>query len=217
MTPDPEDDVLKMIKLKVTAKGNAFTVQAIPFDPIDLKGFDSDGASEILSFKDDGLASGRAGVGFARQGAAANDTVTDYIPVGSGALFRDVTVTVGNKVVFEDSWDGHDSQTLLPKGWTDPAEGGAMAGAWLSSAHGGFFQMKDVYTASPTNKSVLKADGEGALFIGPAIEDRTTCSSLASSHSSPGTISPPSTGWASFTTTRTRTTSPGSSSSIPRI
>ena len=173
MTPDPEDDVLKMIKLKVTAKGNAFTVQAIPFDPIDLKGFDSDGASEILSFKDDGLASGRVGVGFARQGAAAaGDTVTDYIPVGSGALFTDVTVNVGNKVVFEDSWDGHDSQTLLPKGWTDPAEGGAMAGAWLSSAHGGFFQLKDVYTASPTDKSVLKADGEGALFIGPAIEDK---------------------------------------------
>ena len=161
-----------MIKLKVTAKGNAFTVEAIPFDPIDLKGFDSDGASEIASFKDDGLASGRAGVGFARQGAAATDTVTDYIPVGSGALFRDVTVTVGNKVVFEDAWDGHDSQTLLPKGWTDPAKGGAMAGGWVSSAHGGFFQMKDVYTASPTNKSVLKADGDGALFIGPAIEER---------------------------------------------
>ncbi|MDE0827562.1 MAG: hypothetical protein OSA48_12260, partial [Akkermansiaceae bacterium] len=168
MTPDPEDDVLKMIKLKVTAKGNAFTVQAIPFDPIDLKDFDADGASELLSFNDDGLASGRAGVGFAHQGAA--DTITDYIPVGSGALFRDVTVTVGNKVVFEDAWDGHDSQTLLPKGWTDPAKGGAMAGGWVSSAHGGFFQMKDVYTASPTNKSILKADGDGALFIGPAIE-----------------------------------------------
>ena len=170
MTPDPEDDVLKMIKLKVTAKGNAFTVQAIPFDPIDLKDFDADGASEILSFNDDGLASGRAGVGFARQGAAATDTVTDYIPVGSGALFRDVTVTIGNKVVFEDAWDGHDSQTLLPKGWTDPAKGGAMAGDWISSAHGGFFQMKDVRTASPTDKSILKADGDGALFIGPAIE-----------------------------------------------
>ena len=116
LTPDPEDDVLKMIKLKVTAKGNAFTVEAIPFDPIDLKDFDSDGASEILSFKDDSLASGRAGVGFARQGAFATDTVTDYIPVGSGALFKDVTVTVGNKVVFEDAWDGHDNQTLLPKG-----------------------------------------------------------------------------------------------------
>ena len=89
LIPDPEDDVLKIIKLKVTAKGNAFTVEAVPFDPIDLEDFDSD-YSEIASFKDDGLASGRAGVGFARQGAAATDTVTDYIPVGSGALFRDV-------------------------------------------------------------------------------------------------------------------------------
>ena len=171
MVPDPEDDTLKIIKLKVTAKGNAFTVQAIPFDPFDLKDFDTDGASELLSFNDDDLASGRAGVGFARQGTA--DTVTDDIPVGSGALIKDMTVTVGNKVVFEDSWDGHDSQTLLPKGWTDPAKGGAMAGGWVSSAHGGFFQMKDVYTASPTNKSILKADGDGALFIGPAIESKT--------------------------------------------
>ncbi len=169
LTPDPEDDVLKMIKLKVTAKGNAFTVEAVPFDPIDLEDFDSD-YSEIASFKDDSLASGRAGVGFARQGSTATTTVTDYIPVGSGALFRDVTVTVGNKVVFEDAWNGHDNQTLLPKGWTDPAKGGALAGGWVSSAHGGFFQMNNVYTSSPTNKSILKADADGALFIGPAIE-----------------------------------------------
>ncbi len=170
MAPDPEDDTLKIIKLKVTAKGNAFTAQAIPFDPLDLKDFDTDGASELLSFKDDDLASGRTGIGFARQGAA--NTVTDEVPVGSGALFKDITVTVGNKVVFEDAWDGHDNETLLPKGWTDPAKGGAMAGGWVSTAHGGFFQMKDVYTSSPTNKNVLKADADGALFIGPAIEEK---------------------------------------------
>ena len=100
------------------------------------------------------------------------DTVTDDVPVGAGALLKDMTVTVGNKVVFKDSWDDHDSQTLLPKGWFDPAKGGGLAGGWVSNAHGGFIQMKNVFTASPTSKDLLKADAEGALFIGPAIEDK---------------------------------------------
>ena len=170
MMPDPEDDVLKIVKLKVIAKGNSFTVQAIPFDPIELNDFDQDGASEVLVFKDDALATGRAGIGFAHQGGG--DTATDDVPVGAGALLKDMTVTVGNKVVFADSWDGHDSQTLLPKGWFDPAKGGGLAGDWVSNAHGGFVQMKDVYTASPTGKDILKADAEGALFIGPVIEEK---------------------------------------------
>ena len=170
MMPDPEDDTLKIIKLKVIAKGNSFTVQAIPFDPIDLDDFAEDGASEKLVFKDDALATGRAGIGFAHQGGG--DTVTDDVPVGAGALLKDMTVTVGNKVVFKDSWDDHDSQTLLPKGWFDPAKGGGLAGGWVSNAHGGFIQMKNVFTASPTSKDLLKADAEGALFIGPAIEDK---------------------------------------------
>ena len=83
-----------------------------------------------------------------------------------------MTITSGNKVVFEDSWDGHDSQTFLPKGWDDPFKGKALAGNWSSSAHGGFFQMNNVYTASPTNKDTLKADGEGALFVGPVIDKK---------------------------------------------
>ena len=170
MLPDPEDDTLKIIKLKVSAKGDSFTVQAIPFDPLDLDDFDEDGASEELVFKDAALATGRAGIGFAHQGGG--DTATDDVPVGAGALLKDMTVTVGNKVVFQDSWEGHDSQTLLPKGWTDPAKGGGLAGDWVSSAHGGFVQMKHVYTASPTSKNILKADAEGALLIGPTIEDK---------------------------------------------
>jgi hypothetical protein len=32
--------------------------------------------------------------------------------------------------------------------------------------------MKHVYTASPTSKNILKADAEGALLIGPTIEDK---------------------------------------------
>ena len=170
MLPDPEDDTLKIIKLKVSAKGDSFTVQAIPFDPLDLDDFYEDGASEELVFKDAALATGRAGIGFAHQGGG--DTATDDVPVGAGALLKDMTVTVGNKVVFQDSWEGHDSQTQLPKGWTDPAKGGGLAGDWVSSAHGGFVQMKHVYTASPTSKNILKADAEGALLIGPAIEDK---------------------------------------------
>ena len=170
MLPDPEDDTLKIIKLKVSAKGDSFTVQAIPFDPLDLDDFYEDGASEELVFKDAALATGRAGIGFAHQGGG--DTATDDVPVGAGALLKDMTVTVGNKVVFQDSWEGHDSQTLLPKGWTDPAKGGGLAGDWVSSAHGGFVQMKHVYTASPTSKNILKADAEGALLIGPTIEDK---------------------------------------------
>ena len=150
--------------------GNSFTVQAIPYDPIDLDDFAEDGASEKLVFKDDALATGRAGIGFAHQGGG--DTVTADVPVGAGALLKDMTVTVGNKVVFKDSWDDHDSQTLLPKGWFDPAKGGGLAGGWVSNAHGGFIQMKNVFTASPTSKDLLKADAEGALFIGPAIEDK---------------------------------------------
>jgi hypothetical protein len=170
MLPDPEDDTLKIIKLKVSAKGDSFTVQAIPFDPLDLDDFYEDGASEELVFKDAALATGRAGIGFAHQGGG--DTATVDVPVGAGALLKDMTVTVGNKVVFQDSWEGHDSQTLLPKGWTDPAKGGGLAGGWVSSAHGGFVQMKHVYTASPTSKNILKADAEGALLIGPTIEDK---------------------------------------------
>ena len=170
MLPDPEDDVLKIIKLKVSAKGDSFTVQAIPYDPIDLDDFDEDGASDELVFQDAALASGRAGIGFAHQGGG--ETATDDVPVGAGALLKDMTVTSGNKVVFEDSWDGHDSQTLLPKGWTDPFKGKALAGGWLSSAHGGFFQMNQVFTASATNKDTLKADGEGALFVGPVIDKK---------------------------------------------
>jgi hypothetical protein len=170
MLPDPEDDVLKIIKLKVSAKGDSFTVQAIPYDPIDLDDFDEDGASDELLFQDAALASGRAGIGFAHQGGG--ETATDDVPVGAGALLKDMTVTSGNKVVFEDSWDGHDSQTLLPKGWTDPFKGKALAGGWLSSAHGGFFQMNQVFTPSPTNKDTLKADGEGALFVGPVIDKK---------------------------------------------
>jgi hypothetical protein len=170
MLPDPEDDTLKIIKLKVSAKGNSFTVQAIPYDPFDLDDFDEDAASEKLVFKDDALATGRAGIGFAHQGGG--DTATDDVPVGAGALLKDMTVTSGNKVVFQDSWEGHDSQTLLPNGWTDPAKGGGLAGGWVSSAHGGFVQMKHVYTASPTSKNILKADAEGALLIGPTIEDK---------------------------------------------
>ena len=170
MLPDPEDDTLKIIKLKVSANGDSFTVQAIPFDPLDLNDFYEDGASEELVFKDAALATGRAGIGFAHQGGG--DTATDDVPVGAGALLKDMTVTSGNKVVFQDSWEGHDSQTLLPKGWTDPAKGGGLAGDWVSSAHGGFVQMKHVYTASPTSKNILKADAEGALLIGPTIEDK---------------------------------------------
>jgi hypothetical protein len=171
MRPDPEDDVLKIIKLKVTAKGDSFTVQAIPYDPIDLDDFDEDGASEELLFEDAALASGRAGIGFAHQGGG--ETATDDVPVGAGALLKDMTVTSGNKVVFQDSWDGHDSQTLLPKGWADPHKGKGLAGDWFSSAHGGFFQMKDVHTVSPTSKAILKADADGALFIGPAIDSKS--------------------------------------------
>jgi hypothetical protein len=169
MMPDPEDDTLKIIKLKVIANGNSFTIQAIPFDPIDLNDFAEDGASEKLVFKDDALATGRAGIGFAHQGGG--DTAFDGVPVGAGALLKDMTVTVGNKVVFRDSWDGHDSETLLPKGWFDPAEGGGLAGGWVSNAHGGFIQMKNVFTASPTGEDILKADAEGALLVGPAIEN----------------------------------------------
>ena len=168
--PDPEDETLKVFKIKVTAKGSAFTVQAIPFDPIDTKAFDTEGASEVISFSDGALVDGRAGIGFAHQGGG--DTWTDDVPVGAGALFSDITVSHGNKIVFEDSWGGRDNQTLLPSGWDDPASGGAMAGGWVPSADGGFFQMKDIRTASPTNKSVLKADADGALFIGPAIDDK---------------------------------------------
>ena len=80
MMPDPEDDTLKIIKLKVIAKGNSFTVQAIPFDPIDLNDFAEDGASEKLVFKDDALATGRAGIGCAHQGGG--DTAFDGVPVG---------------------------------------------------------------------------------------------------------------------------------------
>ncbi len=169
MVPDPLDDTLKIIKLKVSAKGNSFTVQAIPFDPFD-NDFYEDGASEELVFKDDALATGRAGIGFAHQGGG--DTATDDVPVGAGALLKDMTVTSGNKVVFQDSWEGHDSETLLPKGWFDPAKGKGLAGGWVSNAHGGFVQMKHVYTASPTSKDILKADAEGALLIGPTIEDK---------------------------------------------
>ena len=68
MIPDPEDDTLKIIKLKVSANGNLFKVQAIPYDSIDLKDFDDDEASEEVSFKDDALATGCVGVGFAYQG-----------------------------------------------------------------------------------------------------------------------------------------------------
>ena len=167
---DPTDDYLKIIKLEVIAKGDSFKVRATPYDPIDLDDFDEDAASEELVFKDSALATGRMGLGFAHQGGG--DTATDEVPVGAGALFTDVTVTSGNKVVFQDTWDGHDSQTLLPKGWSDPFKGKGLAGDWLSSAHGGFFQMKQVYTVSPTSKDIPKADGDGALFVGPTIDEK---------------------------------------------
>ena len=170
MMPDPEDDYLKIIKLKVSAKGNSFTVQAIPFDPIDSKDFDEEGASEKLVFKDDSLAAGRAGIGFAHQGGG--DTASDDVPVGAGALLKDMTVTSGNKVVFTDSWDGHDSETLLPKGWFDPNKGKGLAGQWVSNAHGGFIQLKNVYAASSTSKDLLTADADGALMVGPEIDNK---------------------------------------------
>ena len=170
MMPDPEDDYLKIIKLKVSAKGNSFTVQAIPFDPIDSKDFDDEGASEELAFKDDSLAAGRAGIGFAHQGGG--DTASDDVPVGAGALLKDMTVTSGNKVVFTDSWDGYDSETLLPKGWFDPNKGKGLAGQWVSNAHGGFIQLKNVYAASSTSKDLLTADADGALMVGPEIDNK---------------------------------------------
>ena len=55
----------------------------------------------------------------------------------------------------------------------------------------------------------------GRFSSGRRLKARTSYSSLASSHSAPTTISPPSTGWVLFTITRTRTTSPGSFSSTP--
>tara|TARA_B110000467_G_scaffold8007_1_gene7073 strand:- start:138 stop:3911 length:3774 start_codon:yes stop_codon:yes gene_type:complete len=184
MIPDPEDDTLKIIKLKVSANGNSFKVQAIPYDPINLKDFDDDEASEEVSFNDEALATGCVGVGFAYQGNGFNwcrscpggpaDTATENIPVGSGVLLNDLSIQVNEKIVFRDSWILHDTPTGLPVGWFNPfaSQEGSMAGEWVPSAHGGFIQMSPFFLPSLTKKDTAKADGEGPVLLAPLVKDQ---------------------------------------------
>ena len=184
MVPDPGEDTLKIIKLKVAAQGNSFTVRAIPYDPIDLKDFDEDEASEELLFKDDALATGRAGIGFAYQGNGFNwcrscpggptDTATENIPVGSGVLLNDLSIKAKDKIVFQDSWAFLEASTGLPIGWLNPFadQEGSLAGEWLPSAHGGFLQMSQFFIPSPTSKDVAKADGEGPVLLAPLLKEQ---------------------------------------------
>ena len=166
--PDPLDEGYKVFKLKVSATGDNFSAKVVPYDPIENI-FNDDDSSDEISFTDNSLRYGLAGIGFGHQGPYEEDTTTENVPVGEGALLMDFTISNG-EVVFQDSWDFIEPEETLPPGWIDPFKNQSLGGEWLMNAHGGFVQLNNAYSVSPSVKDILTADADSSMLIGPMLE-----------------------------------------------
>ncbi|MCD8535791.1 MAG: hypothetical protein LR011_13815, partial [Verrucomicrobia bacterium] len=161
---DPADSIgFKRYRVTVAAQGQDYEVRVVGFDTLQDPPIFNPDTEVVINFSDDSLAGGRAGIGSWGQ---SGSSPTALNPVGTGVFFEDFTVTVGNTIVFSETFDQSLLNNQLPEGWENPFASltSGQQGDWKSTPHG-LVQLSNYFGNSTGTLIQQKADVEGPILL----------------------------------------------------